>query len=150
MVISMLVIGALSLVAFVLIEWRFSRLPMMPCESKRAIITYHIFMDACPQPYITHAVSTNGLCCVVSIFNNRVVTTLLLQGFLLGAVYQSYLYYLPMYFQNARQYSVLKSASISVALVAMQAVSSITSGQYLSRRKRYGEIIWIGFGLWTL
>lgn len=31
MVISMLVIGAVSLVTFLLVEWKVSRLPMMPC-----------------------------------------------------------------------------------------------------------------------
>lgn len=78
------------------------------------------------------------------------VTTILLQSFLLGAVYQSYLYYLPMYFQNARQYSVLKSAAMSVSLMVLQAVSSIASGQYISQYKRYGGVLWVGFGLWTL
>lgn len=33
MVISMLVIGTFSLITFVLVEWQFSRLPMMPCKS---------------------------------------------------------------------------------------------------------------------
>lgn len=87
---------------------------------------------------------------VVPIFKNPVVTTILLQSFLLGAVYQSYLYYLPMYFQNARRYSVLQSAAMSMALVSLQSVSSITSGQYISRRGRYGEVLWAGFGFWTL
>lgn len=116
MVISMLIIGSLSLVTFVLVEWRAARLPMMP----------------------------------LGIFKSPVVTTILLQSFLLGAVYQSYLYYLPMYFQNARQYSVMNSAAISVSLMITQAVASIASGQYISRYKRYGEVLWFGFGLWTL
>jgi MFS family permease len=29
-------------------------------------------------------------------------------------------------------------------------VGSILSGQYISRRKRYGEVLWLGFGVWTL
>ncbi len=72
------------------------------------------------------------------------------QTFLFGSVYQSYLYYLPLFLQNARQYSVLQSASITVAMVVVQSIFSILSGQYLSRRKRYGEILWFGFFLWTL
>ncbi|KAJ4396647.1 hypothetical protein N0V93_000868 [Gnomoniopsis smithogilvyi] len=116
MVISMLVIGVFALIVFVMVEWKVSRLPMMP----------------------------------LTIFQSPVVTTILLQSFLLGAVYQSYLYYLPMYFQNARQYTVLKSAAMSVALVVLQSASSILSGQYISRYKRYGEVLWAGFGLWTL
>lgn len=75
---------------------------------------------------------------------------MLAQNFLFGAVYQSYLYYLPMYLQNAHRYSPLMSAAIAIAVVGTQAVSSILSGQYISRMKRYGEVIWVGFGMWTL
>lgn len=98
----------------------------------------------------TQGTPADILLCSVTIFKNPVVTTILLQSFLLGAVYQSYLYYLPMYLQNAMQFSVLKSAETSVALVALQSASSIASGQYISRRKRYGEVLWAGFGFWTL
>lgn len=72
------------------------------------------------------------------------------QTFLFGSAYQSYLYYLPLFLQNARQFSVLRSASITVAMVVVQSVFSILSGQYLSRRKRYGEVLWFGFGMWTM
>lgn len=34
--------------------------------------------------------------------------------------------------------------------MATQAVFSIISGQYVSRTKRYGEVIWLGYGLWFL
>lgn len=134
MVLSMLVIGVSSLILFVLVQWKVSRLPMMPCQ---------LFNSS------QHAgkFANNDQ---VTIFKSPVVTTILLQSFLLGAVYQSYLYYLPMYFQNARQYTVLKSAAMSVALVVLQSASSILSGQYISRYKRYGEVLWAGFGLWTL
>ncbi|CCF34255.1 hypothetical protein CH063_06289 [Colletotrichum higginsianum] len=116
MVISMLTIGALALVSFVIVEWKFAKLPMMP----------------------------------VPIFKNKVIVVLLTQSFLFGAVYQSYLYYVPLYLQNAHQYSVIQSAAIYVALVVCQSVFSIISGQYISRVQRYGEVIWAGFGLWTL
>ncbi|TDZ48438.1 Efflux pump dotC [Colletotrichum trifolii] len=116
MVISMLVIGALALVSFIIVEWKFAKLPMMPMQ----------------------------------IFKNKAVTVMLTQSFLFGAVYQSYLYYIPLYLQNAHQYSVLHSAAIYVGLVVCQAVFSILSGQYISRTKRYGEVIWAGFGFWTL
>ncbi|KAH9900529.1 major facilitator superfamily domain-containing protein [Xylariomycetidae sp. FL2044] len=116
MVVSMLVIGSCSLVAFVLIEWRVAKLPMMP----------------------------------VQIFKNPVVTVLLIQSFLFGAVYQSYLYYLPLYFQNARQFSVIKSAGMIAAMVSVQSFMSVLAGQYISRMKRWGEVVWAGFGFWTL
>lgn len=86
----------------------------------------------------------------VSLFRNKVVAALLLQSFLLGAAYQSYLYYLPLYFQNVRQWSAIESAAMTVSMVACQSTTSILSGQYISLRQRYGEVIWSGFGIWTL
>ncbi|KXG54659.1 Major facilitator superfamily domain, general substrate transporter [Penicillium griseofulvum] len=116
MVISMLVIGGCSLVAFLLIEWKVATLPMLP----------------------------------VAFFNNKVISAIFLQSFLYGAVYQASLYYLPLYYQNARGWSPITSAAMTCPMVAAQSIFSITSGLYISRLKRYGEIIWIGFGLWTL
>jgi MFS family permease len=69
---------------------------------------------------------------------------------MLGWVYQSYLYYLPQYYQNVRGYSAIVSAALSAPIAITQAIASILSGQYISRRKRYGEVIWFGFGMWTL
>lgn len=86
----------------------------------------------------------------VAFFKNKVIFTLLLQNLLLGAVYQSYLYYLPLYYQNARGWSPIVSAALTAPMVVCQSLSSIASGQYISRLKRYGEMIWAGFGLWTL
>lgn len=86
----------------------------------------------------------------MQIFQNPVIAIMLAQSFLMGAVYQSYLYYLPLYLQNARRYSVLESAAFTAALVAAQMVFSIAGGQYIARTKRYGEVIWFGFGTWTL
>lgn len=34
--------------------------------------------------------------------------------------------------------------------MASQSTFSILSGQYVSRTKRYGEVIWTGYALWTL
>ncbi|CBF74543.1 hypothetical protein AN4180.2 [Aspergillus nidulans FGSC A4] len=116
MVISMLVIGGLSLVTFFFIEWKIAVLPMLPME----------------------------------FFKNRVIVALFLQSFLLGAVYQAYLYYLPLFYQNARGWSPIVSAALTSPLVACQSMSSVLSGQYISRCKRYGEVIWFGFGMWTL
>lgn len=87
---------------------------------------------------------------IVAFFKNKVIFALLLQSFLLGAVYQSNLYYLPLYYQNARGWSPIVSAALTAPMVACQSIASISSGQYISRLKRYGEIIWAGFGLWTL
>ncbi|ORY69822.1 major facilitator superfamily domain-containing protein [Pseudomassariella vexata] len=86
----------------------------------------------------------------LTIFKSPVVVVILTQSLFFGAVYQSYLYYLPMYFQNVRQWSVLTSAAYTSAVVLPQSCVSIVSGQYISWRKRYGEVLWSGFGCWTL
>ncbi|PYH45827.1 MFS transporter [Aspergillus saccharolyticus JOP 1030-1] len=86
----------------------------------------------------------------VVFFKNKVLCALFLQSFLLGAVYQSCLYYLPLYYQNARGWSPIVSAALTAPMVACQSLASITSGQYISRMKRYGEVIWAGFFMWTL
>ncbi|KAF5865194.1 hypothetical protein ETB97_005098 [Aspergillus alliaceus] len=86
----------------------------------------------------------------IVIFKNKVICTLFLQSFLLGAAYQSNLYYLPLYYQNARGWSPIISAALTTPMVACQSLASICSGQYISRCKRYGKVIWVGFGLWTI
>ena len=78
------------------------------------------------------------------------VCAILIQNFLFGIVYYSHLYYLPIYYQNARQFSPLLSATLTIPFVAGQSCFSILSGQYVSRLKRYGEVIWCGYALWTL
>ncbi|KAJ5542955.1 hypothetical protein N7461_008958 [Penicillium sp. DV-2018c] len=86
----------------------------------------------------------------VVFFKNKVISAIFLQNLLYGAVYQANLYYLPLYYQNARGWSPIASAAMTCPMVIAQASMSVLSGQYISRFKRYGEIIWIGFGLWTL
>lgn len=134
MVISMLVIGACSLVAFVFIEWKVASLPMLPGALQLV-------------PFVN---SRGADLWTVVFFKNKILCALFLQSFLLGAVYQSYLYYLPLYYQNARGWSPIVSAAMTAPMVGCQALASIASGQYISRTKRYGEVIWAGFGLWTL
>ncbi|KAL2859587.1 major facilitator superfamily domain-containing protein [Aspergillus pseudodeflectus] len=116
MVISMLVLGGVSLIVFVLVEWRVAILPMLP----------------------------------IFLFRNKVICALFMQTFLWGAVYQAFLYYLPLYYQNARGWSPIVSAALTCPMMACHSIVSVASGQYISRMKRYGELIWIGFGLWTL
>lgn len=55
-----------------------------------------------------------------------------------------------MYYQNVRRWSELESAALLVPIVIGQSVTSVLSGQYISRRKRYGEVLWFGYTLWTL
>lgn len=86
----------------------------------------------------------------VHLFKDRAVAAILVQNFFFGIVYYSTLYYLPIYYQEARGYSPIVAAALTVPMVVAQSISSIISGQYLSWRGRYGEIIWVGFFLWTL
>ncbi|KAF5692414.1 tetracycline efflux transporter [Fusarium denticulatum] len=86
----------------------------------------------------------------IDIYKNSSLAIMLAQNCLLGAVYQSYLYYVPLYLQNPHQYSAIKSAAVYTPLVATQMIASIGSGQYISRRLRYGEVIIFGFAIWTL
>ncbi|KAI9150553.1 MFS transporter M2 [Paramyrothecium foliicola] len=116
MVISMLIIGALSLILFVVVEWKVAKLPVMP----------------------------------VTIFANIAVIMTLLQTFLFGAVHQASIYFIPLYLLNVRQLSQLHSAGIIAGLVLSQSLASILSGLYISRFKRYGELIIFGFSFWLL
>jgi MFS family permease len=65
-------------------------------------------------------------------------------------VFYNYLYSLPLYYQNVRKFSPIKSALMTLPMVLTQSVASILSGQYISRTKRYGEVIWLGYFLFAL
>ncbi|CAG9986520.1 unnamed protein product [Clonostachys byssicola] len=116
MVICLLVLGGISLILFVVIEWRVAKLPMMP----------------------------------VDIYKNSAVSAMLVQNFLMGASYQAVIYFVPLYLQNAHQFSIIQSALIWIPLVGLQSGISILSGLYISKFKCYGECLWFGFGIWTL
>jgi MFS family permease len=116
MVISMLTLGSITMLVFIIVEWKFAVMPMMPLH----------------------------------LYRNPAVCAIMVQNFLFGIVYYSHLYYLPVYYQNVRQYSPLLSAALTIPFVAGQSTLSILSGQYVSRAGRYGEVIWAGYALWTL
>ncbi|KAI3396633.1 hypothetical protein diail_11888 [Diaporthe ilicicola] len=86
---------------------------------------------------------------------------MMVQNFLIGLGYYSILYYLPIFYQTARQMSVIQSALLILPIVLPQSLASIASGQYMSRTNRYGEVIvstipllsrfpWAGFSLWVV
>jgi hypothetical protein len=116
LVIAMFSVGGLSFVAFLLIEWKWAELPMMP----------------------------------LAMFRKASVAAMLAQSFLLGAAYYTYLYFVPLYFQNVRGYTPLQAAALQLPLVVSQSSFSTGAGFYMSRFNRYAEIIWCGFGVWTL
>lgn len=116
MVISMLAIGSASVLSFIIIEWRFTHMPMVPLH----------------------------------LFRNPAICAIIIQQFLLGIVHYSQIYILPIYYQNVRQYSTLKAATVMIPYVVSQSVTSILSGHYISYTKRFGEVIWLGYFLWLV
>ncbi|KAI8680482.1 MFS domain-containing protein [Fusarium keratoplasticum] len=86
----------------------------------------------------------------VTVYRNPTIVLLLAQSFLLGFVYQSMIYYIPIYLQNARRFTLIKSAAVFVPLVGIQAVMSTLSGLWITRFKLYAVVIRFGFGIWTL
>ncbi|QDS69558.1 hypothetical protein FKW77_007906 [Venturia effusa] len=85
----------------------------------------------------------------LSMFRTPAVAAILAQNFLFGCAYYSALYYLPIYFQNVRGWTPIASSALLVPLVLAQAIFSIASGFYISKYKRYGEVLWVGFICWT-
>ncbi|KAL0256507.1 hypothetical protein SLS55_008902 [Diplodia seriata] len=86
----------------------------------------------------------------LSLFKNIPVAVLIIQNFFYGVTYYSYLYYLPIYYQNVRNWTPLISACLTIPIVFFQSFASILSGLYISHYKRYGEVIWAGFIIWTI
>jgi MFS family permease len=72
------------------------------------------------------------------------------QNFFYGAVYYSNIYYIPLYTQNVLGETPIISGLLLAPIVICQSIASTCSGLYISKRKRYGEVIWVGFTLWTL
>ncbi|KAL1306458.1 hypothetical protein AAFC00_005156 [Neodothiora populina] len=118
------------------------------------------------SPEVIAMLTVGGVCAVVFVlvewkiaklpmmpldmYRKPSVAAMLLQSFLLGVCYYSYLYYLPIYYQNVHGYSIIMSAVLILPLVLSQSIFSVIGGQYLSRMNRYGELLWAGFGIWTL
>ncbi|EMD92742.1 hypothetical protein COCC4DRAFT_61481 [Bipolaris maydis ATCC 48331] len=99
--------------------------------------------------YIEHRVAVLPMM-PLTLFKSGPVSVMLIQNFLFGMVAYSQTYYLPLFMQNARRFSPIISACLMLPIYALQMLSSIASGQYMSRFGRYGEVIWAGFSLWTL
>jgi MFS family permease len=87
---------------------------------------------------------------IVYIFKSGAVASMLVQNFFFGIIFYGYIYYLPLYYQNVRCFTTMKSAYLTVPLMVAQSITSVGSGQYITRLKRYGECIWLGFILLTV
>jgi hypothetical protein len=86
----------------------------------------------------------------LDMFRRPSVAAMLAQSFLFGASYFAYLYYLPLYFQNVKGLSPLMSAVVFLSLVVPQSAASVVAGFYMSKYNRYAEVIWYGFGIWSI
>ncbi|ROW07018.1 hypothetical protein VPNG_06641 [Cytospora leucostoma] len=61
-------------------------------------------------------------------FRTPALAAMMVQNFLIGLTYYSLLYYLPLFYQTARQMSVIHSALLILPLVLSQSTASIASG----------------------
>jgi MFS family permease len=86
----------------------------------------------------------------LAMFKKPSVAAMMAQSFLVGTIYYTYIYFLPLYFQNVRGYSPLLSAALQLPLVVVQSTVSSLAGYYISCVNRYLEVIWFGFGIWLL
>ncbi|KAI4762103.1 MFS general substrate transporter [Aureobasidium sp. EXF-3400] len=86
----------------------------------------------------------------LDMFRRPSVAAMLAQSFLFGGSYFAYLYYLPLYFQNVKGLSPLMSAVVFLSLVIPQSAASVVAGLYMSKFNRYIEVVWWGFGIWSV
>ncbi|KAJ5719087.1 Major facilitator superfamily domain general substrate transporter [Penicillium malachiteum] len=59
-------------------------------------------------------------------------------------------YFMPLYFQELRGFSPLKSATLTLPYVLAQSLAGAVSGPLMSRFARYALVLRAGFFLWTL
>lgn len=59
-------------------------------------------------------------------------------------------YYLPLYFQAAKEASPLRSGLLLLPLILTEAFTGIGGGVYIHQVGRYIELIWVGVILLTL
>ncbi|KAL1962693.1 hypothetical protein VTN77DRAFT_9237 [Rasamsonia byssochlamydoides] len=116
LVISLLAIGSVFFIGFLVIEWKVARLQMLPLR----------------------------------LFASLSRSTLFVQNFLFGFVWQADLYFLPTYYQDVRGYSPMRSALLSLPLLLMQSIGGVCSGPMMSFLTRYLPALWLGFILWTI
>lgn len=78
------------------------------------------------------------------------LTSILLHNFFFGISYYGIQYYYPYYFEVVREYTPMETSCFLLAFVLPQTLSSVCSGQLISRTKHYGFVIWLGYFLWML
>lgn len=87
----------------------------------------------------------------MKLFTTRLsLTCLLFQNLFFGMCYFSLIYYYPYYFQIVRGYSALHAAVNLLALVIPQSLTSILTGQVISRTGHYIYVVWFGYISWFI
>lgn len=82
-------------------------------------------------------------------FASTSTTVVFTQNLLFGFVWQSDLYFLPIYYQEICGYSPVHSAVLILPLLGMQSIAGVLSGPLMSRYGRYRPILYLGFVLWV-
>lgn len=86
----------------------------------------------------------------LGLFNNWSTNAAMIVCFMHGMVYTGATYYLPLYFQSAKEASPLRSGVLILAMVLPEATAGAVAGFSIHRTGRYREVIWVGLVLLTL
>ncbi|KAI7787373.1 hypothetical protein LA080_016448 [Diaporthe eres] len=73
------------------------------------------------------------------LFKKPALAAMMVQNFLIGLAYYSIMFYLPIFYQTARQMTVIESALLILPIVLPQSLASVASGQYMSRTNRFSR-----------
>jgi MFS family permease len=76
--------------------------------------------------------------------------SLYIQNFFTGLNFYGNFFYLPIYFQSVLGHSALVSGALLLSVIVATSLTSIVSGQFLSRSGRYRWIVVTGMALWVL
>lgn len=74
------------------------------------------------------------------LFGQASTTVIYIQSGLYNLVWQVALYFLPVYFQDVRGYSLLQSATLVLPLLLLQSVAGVHSGPLMTKLARYVDI----------
>ena len=86
----------------------------------------------------------------LELFRNRVFTVSSVIGFIVGVALFGAVTYLPLYLQNVKGHSATEAGLLMTPMMAGVLITSITSGQLISRRGRYRPFPIIGTAVMTL
>jgi hypothetical protein len=83
------------------------------------------------------------------IFSSASTAIIFTQNLLFGFVWQADLYFLPIYFQEVRGYSPIRSALLILPLLLLQSVAGVLSGQIMRKISGFRPVLYMVFVLWT-